>query len=212
MRHRRLLSELTCLLAALLICQTMQTAQAFAASPGTSGTNPKSPGWREGWVVGIGILGGGNVDSDCSNCYAPLGAGIHAQVGRMINPRLALLLDTHGTAVRRPDRENYGAASDVLVQEVAALAVQVWPGERLWIEGGIGGGEVRGSAYLMSPNGTSSKIIETQTGLGVLAAVGYEVFRSEAVGLNLHARWAGTYADNLSRGNLLFALGLAWYQ
>jgi hypothetical protein len=88
-----------------------------------------------------------------------------------------------------------------------AIAGQYWVGRRLWIEGGLGGGEVRQSAAASG----SFDIIETESGLGTLAAVGYELLQRRSLGLSLHGRYAGIHGDGLNRANLVLGLGVAWY-
>jgi hypothetical protein len=211
MRSRLLAIGLSFAVAVLTLSQVIEATAAYAASDDDPGVGSNREGWRDGWVLGIGFLGGIPINNDCPDCYTSFGVGMNAHLGRMLNPRMALMLDTHGVAVGRSEIDVYGATANALVQGVAAIAVQYWAGERLWIKGGIGMGEVRGSATVVSPSGASVDILETEKGFGTLAAAGYELYQGQTMGVNLHARYAGIYGDGLSRASLVLGLGVAWY-
>jgi hypothetical protein len=210
MRSRLLAIGLSSLFAALSLFCFIDPTPAYADSAEEPGIPSKSER-RDGWIVGIGVLGGRPINSDCPDCYSSMGAGMDLQVGRMLSPRLALLLDTHGLAVGSSQVDAYGATANVLVQGVVAIAVQYWPVNRLWIKGGIGQGDVRGSATMASPTGGSVDVTETEAGLGFLAAAGFELYQGDPLGVSLHARYAGIEGAGLNRGNLLLGVGLAWY-
>lgn len=171
----------------------------------------KNEAWRERLVLGLGVLGGRPINNDCADCYWDVGAGMVFEVGWMLTPRLALMLDTHAVAVGHSEIEGYDDENNLMVQGVVAIGVQYWTSQRVWIKGGIGGGEVRESATVTSPEGRSFDIIEKETGFGTLAAVGYELYQGRKFGLDLHARYAGIHRSGLSRADLVIGLGLAWY-
>jgi len=172
---------------------------------------PKARQWRDRWILGLGALGGRPINNDCSDCYWDAGAGMAFQVGWMVTPRLALMMDTHGVAVGDSRLQGFEEDGNALVQGVVAVALQYWAAQRVFLQGGIGGGEVRASATVTSDNGASVDVTETETGLGTLAAVGYEFYQGESFGWNVQARYAGIHGDALSRASLLLGVGVGWY-
>jgi hypothetical protein len=162
--------------------------------------------------MGVGFLSGHPVNNDSSDPYWNVGAGADFQVGWMITPRFALMMDTHAIAVGHSDIPGVAPEENNLkVQGVVVIAAQYWTGERFWIKGGVGRGEVRESATVSPPGSRSYDIVETERGWGTLAAVGYELYQGQSIGLNLHARYAGLHSDGLSRANLVLGFGIAWY-
>lgn len=211
MRNRLSFLRFSSFVALLVLSQVIDATTAFAASGDDPRTESKNEGWRDGWVLGIGILAGKPLNYDCADCYTTMGVGMNVQLGRMLNPRLALMLDTHGVAVGQSEIPGYEAEANVMVQGVVALAVQYWAGDRLWLKAGMGRGEVRQSVTVLSPSGASVDIIDNQGGLGTLAAAGYELYQGQTMGVNLHLRYAGIHGGDMNRGSLVLGLGLAWY-
>lgn len=183
-----------------------------APPPGPQAAKPKRDRWRNRWVLGVDALGGWPINNDCADCYWNMGAGADFQVGRMITPRLGLMLDTHAVAVGRSEIEGYDdAEANAKVQGIVALAAQYWTSRRTWIKGGFGRGEARESVTVSSPEGDSFDITETETGFGILAAAGYELYQGRALGASVHARYAGIFGGNLSRASVVLGLGVAWF-
>jgi hypothetical protein len=113
--------------------------------------------------------------------------------------------------VGRSKIEQPDAEANALVQGVVGIAAQYWTSPRTWIKGGIGRGEVRASATVPSDNGMSVDITETESGLGSLAAVGYELYQGSSLGVSVHVRYAGIHGDQLSRASLVLGVGVSWY-
>ena len=195
----------------LAFCMAITAIPAYGESVKSPDLKSKQVDWRDGWLLGIGVIGGRPINNDCSDCYTSVAAGMGVQIGYMLNPRLALMLDTHGLAVGTSQIEGYGVSANVLVQGVAAVAVQYWPARRFWIKGGFGRGEVRGSATVVSPTGGSIDIIETEVGLGFLAGVGFELYQGQTMAVNLQTLYAAIQGNDLSRGSFIVGLGFAWY-
>lgn len=215
MKTKCLVIGLSSLVAGLTFSHVIDATPAIADSDENPAVVSADDEARNRWVLGIGILGGRPVNNDCADCYTSFGVGMYAELGRMLTPRLALMLDTHAVAVGQSDVDTGGVtgtvSANVQVQGVVAIAVQYWPSERFWIKGGIGQGEVRGSATVVAPSGASADILETQTGFGTLAAAGYELYHGPKLGVELQARFAGLHGDGLNRGNLVLGLGVGWY-
>lgn len=197
------------LLAFLVLSHFVNATPAYA-SPVDSEAEPANDESRGRFFVGLEALAGRPIDYDDAGRYWDVGGGMAFQVGWMFTPRLALMLDTHGVAVGRSDIQGYPAENNALVQGVVAIAAQYWVGRRLWIKGGIGGGELRASATVTS--GTRPfDIIETETTFGALAGVGYELYQGRTIGLNVDARYAGIYGSGLNRATLVLGFGVVWY-
>ena len=175
-------------------------------------TEPRGDDWRNGWVLGIGPVGGVPINNDCDGCeQSPMTLGMAMQVGRMLTPRLALMLDTHAVAVGQADVEVAGISTTSVVQGVAAIALQYWPSERLWLKGGIGHGEAQGTVAVLDAFGGSVDLKAEETGFGMLLAAGYEIYQGGLFALDLHVRYAGMHLEPKYRGNLALGLGFAWY-
>jgi len=172
----------------------------------------KKDDWNR-WVLGLTALGGRPFNNDCEDCYWDLAAGMAFEIGYMLTPRLRLSFDTHAAAVGKSQIEGYGAdaAANAHVQGIVGITAQVWTGRRTWIKAGIGRGEARQSVTITPPEGGSFDIIETEHGFGTQLAVGYEIHRSRALGVNVNARYAGIYGDHLNRASLFLGVGMGWY-
>lgn len=168
-------------------------------------------GWRDGWLLGIGPLGGLPLNNNCTDCSTSPAFGMDMQIGRMLNPRLALMLDTHGVAVGRSDVAAYNISTTSVVQGVAAFAVQWWPAERVWVKGGIGHGEAQGTVTVFDAFGASVDLTAKETGFGMTTAAGYELVQGKTFALDAHVRYAGIHTDTKYRGSLVVGVGFAWF-
>lgn len=178
-------------------------------TPGRAATDEKS--WTDGWMVGIGPVGGQPLNSNCTDCSSSPAFGMEMRIGRMLTPRVALMLDTHAVAVGRSDVAASGVATTSVVQGVAAAAVQWWPVDRFWLKGGIGHGEAQGTVTAIGVYGGSVDLIAKETGFGMIAATGYELYQGTSFRLDASLRYAGIHTDVKYRGNLLLGLGFGWY-
>jgi hypothetical protein len=166
---------------------------------------------RDGFVIGLGVVGGRVLNIDCADCYTSGAFGMDFRVGKMLTPRFALMLDTHAVAWGQSDVDALGASATATVQGVAAGAVQWWPGRRWWVQGGIGVGEIRGVESTVTVVGSEADELEPATGFGTTVAVGYEVYQGKVFALDLNARYAGIHIEGSGRASLLVGVGLAWY-
>jgi hypothetical protein len=162
-------------------------------------------GGRDGWVIGLDMFAGNGLEADAS-----IAAGMGGQIGRMITPRLAVMLDTHGAAVGSSDVGGSNVSASVRVRALAAAAVQYWPTNRFWVRGGVGLGRVEGAttSVLIVP---SASIEETKNGFGTTVATGFELYQGPLFAFDLHARYAGIRAGGENYSSLLFGLGFVWY-
>jgi hypothetical protein len=168
-------------------------------------------GWRDGWVLGIGPLGGVPLNNNCTNCSNSGAFGMGMQIGRMLNPSLALMLDAHAVAVGRSDVAAQGVSTTSVVQGVAAIALQWWPAQRFWVKGGIGHGEAQGTVTAVGLGGATAELTAEETGFGMTAASGFELHQGNTFALDVHLRYAGIHTEPKYRGSLVIGLGFAWY-
>lgn len=183
-----------------------------AGTSSSEPSEPKAPQWRDKWILGLAAVGGLPLSKGDDERYWNAGAGAAFQVGWMLNPKFALMLDTHGMAVGRSEIQGYSEdENNALVQGVVVVAAQYWTTKRFWLKAGLGGGEVRASATVTGDGGQSFDITETETGFGTLAAVGYEFYQGASIGIDVHARYAGIFGNELNGGNLVLGVGLGWY-
>jgi hypothetical protein len=172
---------------------------------------PATGSWRDGWILGIGPVGGYPLNNHCDECSTSPAFGMEMQVGRMLNPRLGLMLDVHGVAIGRSDIRVYDVSNTSVVQGVVAAAVQYWPAQKFWLKGGIGHGEAQGMVTVVGAGGASLDLTEKETGFGMTAATGYELHQGDHFALDLHLRYAGIHTKPKYRGSVVLGVGFAWY-
>ena len=169
---------------------------------------------RSGLAIGFGVgIGGMDSENDlfvCSGCDpndAMVAGSFDFHVGGMINPRLALLFELWSTA---GILDSFG---DVyLLQTMAMFAAQFWVMPRLWLKGGIGVSHLS----LNYDDGFVSDVADLDSGLGVMAAVGYEVMAARSFTMDLQLRLGGGFYDGLGGDGdtvsaATFGLGFNWY-
>ena len=174
-------------------------------------TESRRSGWRDGWVIGIGPIFGYPLNNNCPDCTTTPAFGMEMQLGRMLSPRLGLMLDVHAAAVGQSDVSVAGVSNTAVVQGVVAAAVQWWPAQRWWLKGGIGHGEAQGAVTAVGAGGATLDLTAEETGIGMTAASGYELVQKEHFALDLHLRYAGIHTEPKYRGTIVLGLGLAWY-
>jgi hypothetical protein len=146
-------------LAALIIAAT--------AGPAAAQGDPAFQTHR-GVMVGFGV---GLASADCDNCDAEVSVGLDFHIGGFLNPRLALMYDVGIWA----DSEN-----DVtLVLSSNTFAAQYWVAPRVWIKGGAGLSLIQ----VQFDGGDDS-----ESGLAITGAAGYEVMQSNNFNIDLSGR------------------------
>ena len=169
---------------------------------------PRDP-TRRGFTLGVGVgLGGMSSDSNltkCVNCnYDPIAFAFDFHLGGMINPRLALLgeLFINGQTI---DAAGFNWLSQTLV--VAAL--QFWITDEFWVKGGLG------SANLTSHYDDGFYVADDtiDSGLGLLAAAGYEVLHSPWFSIDLQGLLASGNYNGIDEhvNTATIGVGFTWY-
>lgn len=108
--------------ASKVLAQTDGAAAGEIAESSASVSEEERP--RDGWVLGIGPLAGVPLNNDCTDCSSSGAFGLDMQLGRMLNPGLALILNTHEVGVGRSDVAAGRVSTSSVVQGVAAIALQ----------------------------------------------------------------------------------------
>jgi hypothetical protein len=181
---------------AIVILGSLSTAHAqYAAPPSYFGPGPSRGMYRSGLVLGFGLgVGSITTDDNCVNCGGAAG-GLEFHIGGMLNPRMAVLFEAWGLA-----RDVDGGGT--LTNSIGMGALQFWVNDVFWLKGGLGFGSVRFSYY-----GTT----DTQSGLGLSAAGGFEVLQYPGFALDLQLRVAHMSYDFGGATNFAFMVGFNWY-
>jgi hypothetical protein len=162
---------------------------------------------REGFIIGLSVgvgalhypSGGSFIctytyyDANCTQTdteYSTkigIGGGFH--LGAMISKRVALIFD--GTAVST-------SSDGALVSAVDTAALQYWMNDKTWVKGGVGIG-------LVADEGAS------ESGFGMMAAVGTELKQKGRYAMDLSARFATVGLESGRVTQLSVQLGFNWY-
>ena len=140
-----------------------------------------APVERQGWVFGASVGYGSTILKFPAKQQTDGGVALDAKVGYMVKPHLALLLTTNVSVYDysgfgRNRKRDFG---------VVAPAVQYWVSDRFWVLGGAGlGGDNPVFWDLKNPDAAP---LETKyyPGLGVVAAVGYEIYQRNSLAIDL---------------------------
>lgn len=150
---------------------------------------------RQGWVVGFS-LGAGSMVGDRGDSLE--GIAYDAHVGFMVSPQLALLIEGYGVS---HFEENNG-----LTQSMLLVAGQYWINPQLWVKGGLGTGR------LSLQNNDGVTVEESEEGVAVMFAAGYEIMHSQNFAVDLQLRTgAVTYDNDLTISQTAAAVGINWY-
>src|SRR5688572_2265489 len=148
-----------CMRATVVVVLLLVAAPAAAHADegdGLLAATSEAGGPRTGWMYGANI-GRGRLDISCPGCGDMAGLNdalsIGGHVGKMVGPRLAVMLDLW--MVHYNDRDNgwFGDSQDHLVQQRIAMgAAQLWVSRRLWLRAGLGAGHHESDAdYTEAP-------------------------------------------------------------
>jgi hypothetical protein len=210
--------SLLALLAAALAVPALSTSDAVAqpgggyyAAPPPNSVLPGGFHNRQGRLT-FGFSGGlGYMNSDvfgdigCSGCSSAA-FGVAGHIGGFIGPRLALMfeLQVNGQQV---SQERFFEDDIFLFQTAAMIAAQYWVTPQLWIKGGIG------LAHLEEQTRDGFAGLEIANGTAIMGAVGFELFSSRYLSIDLQGRLLnGSYDginDNITAGTI--GVGINWF-
>lgn len=176
-------------------------AQGAGTSPGVA-----APQVRHGMLIGFGV-GGGNISAECDQnahdiCDEVLESGsFSGHIGSMVAPRLGVMLDVWPMIYH----EDFLTITHV----ITTAAAQYWITPALWVKGGIGVAR----AEFNYDGIFVDEEVQTDTVAGVMAGVGYEIYRKPDFAIDLQLR-AGTgfYKEDEVKGHSgAFEVGFNWY-
>jgi hypothetical protein len=149
------------------------------------------------------LLIGASLDAGLFRCsqdacgVATWAAGFDVHLGRMLHPRLGLVVD--GWVMSHP------AEGAGVVNIIATLGPRLWVSSKLWIWGGVG----LGHSCIESMLGESCEL-----GLGFAAGVGYEIATADFFALDLEFRAGDVLESEMSAPTataMSVGLGFTWF-
>ena len=161
-----------------------------------------------GFSLGLGYMHDNGGTIACTACdQQPITGQLEGHIGGMLNNRMGLMLEIQGNAqqVSGLDPNN-----DLTLRQILVMgALQYWLTPILWIKGGIGFANLDviddyGYAYPVN-----------DTGLGLLAGIGVELFSARRFAFELQGRFTeGIYhysdgTENVTSGTI--GIGFNWY-
>lgn len=180
----------------LLVALTV-LALGAATTAATAGTYPQN---HNGWSLGFGIGGGtAAIDVDGVGTSDREGGGMgNLRFGYPLSEQLSLALE--GNAWTKTE-------NDVTVTfSATTVGVAFFPSEGLVLRGGVGFGSTTVSADLGSVT-----VTETESGLGLHAAVGYDFRLARTFALGPQADFGYTTFDGGSANWFGVGLNFNWY-
>ncbi len=157
-----------------------------------------------GFSLGIGGMHDDFGDIECDGCQA-LSGQVSGHVGGFIGPRFALMFEAQAN-IQQISAGRFVEDDLFLTQSAAMIAAQWWIAPQLWIKGGIGLANLQ-----VEDNFGGSSAPENGTAL--LGAVGYELFSSRYLSVDLQGRIInGSYDginNNITAGSV--GIGVNWF-
>ena len=184
--------------------------------PGGPPPNSQLPGGfhnRQGRLMFGGSIGIGGMHDNVGAIGDSTPAGeVSGHIGGFLGPRFALMFEAQGNFQQLTN--DFINGNTTLVQAAAMVAGQYWLTPQLWIKGGLG----LASLQIQDDFGAAS---QPSNGFAAMAAVGFEVFSSRYLSVDLQGRLInGTYrADDPSSnqgttGNITsgtVGIGINWF-
>ena len=192
------------------------SAQPGYYGPAGGPPNSQLPGGfhnRQGRLT-FGFSGGlGYMNSDvfgdlnCDNCSGgSVAFGLSGHIGGFLGPRFALMFEAQVNG-QQLSEEAFIEDDIFLYQTAAMVAAQYWVTPQLWIKGGIG------LAHLEEQTRDGFAGFEIDNGTALLGAIGYEIFSSRYLSVDLQGRLLnGSYEgvdDNITAGSV--GIGVNWF-
>lgn len=158
---------------------------------------------RRGVLIGVGLQAGHirfqcNNDPDCGSEVNESG-GLNLSLAYMLSPKLALSVD--GWAMVH--RSEFLNETVTVTHSMLTIGPQIWLLPRIWLRGGLGW------ARLSMDVGNFQA--ESESVLGVMGAVGFEVLTSPRFALDLQLRGGTGFYDGVDAINAGLGLGFTWF-
>jgi hypothetical protein len=155
----------------------------------------KEPIIRKGFMIGTSIGISHSIQSFPNKSQNDTDFGFDLKAGYMIKSNLALLITSNVSGyeysgIGRSRKRDFG---------VLAPTVQYWFRDRFWALAGIGLGLDAPVFFDVKDPDNHEEEIAYHTGLGIVAAIGYELYQGESFTIDLKARM--TYRNvNMAEG------------
>jgi len=157
-----------------------------------------------GFSAGVGGMHDDFGDIECDGCQT-LAGQISGHIGGFIGPRFALMLEVQAN-IQQITASRSGEDDLFLTQGAAMIAGQWWLTPQLWVKGGVGFANLQ----VEDQFGGSSV---PENGVALLGAVGYELFSSRYLSVDLQGRVInGSYDsidNNITAGSV--GIGVNWF-
>jgi outer membrane protein W len=139
---------------------------------------------RKGFVFGTSIGVSNSIQSFPNKSQNDIGFGLGVKLGYMINPNITILLTTNVSGyeysgIGRTRKRDFG---------ILAPSVQYWFKERFWVLGGIGLGVDAPVFFDIKNPETNKEETEYHSGLGIVGAIGYDIYQGKKFTIDLKAR------------------------
>ena len=140
--------------------------------------------YRKGFVFGTAIGVSHSIQPFPNNKQNNLGLGLDFKVGYMLQPNLALLLSTNISSY------NYSGVGRDRTRDfgIVAPTIQYWLNDKLWVLGGVGLGVDAPISWDIKNPDVNKKETQYYTGLGVVMALGFDIFRKKNFTVDIKTR------------------------
>lgn len=139
---------------------------------------------KKGFVFGTSIGISNSIQSFPNTSQNDIDFGLDFKLGYMIKPNIAILLTSNVSGyeysgIGRTRKRDFG---------VLAPSLQYWFKERFWVLGGIGLGLDAPVFFDIKDPETNKEDIEYYSGLGIVGAIGYDIYQVKNFVIDLKAR------------------------
>lgn len=139
---------------------------------------------RKGFVFGASIGISSSIQSFPNTSQNDIDFGLDLKLGYMIKPNIAILLTSNVSGyeysgIGRTRKRDFG---------VLAPSLQYWFKERFWLLGGIGLGLDAPVFFDIKDPETNKEETEYHGGLGIVGAIGYDIYQGKKFVIDLKAR------------------------
>jgi len=185
----------------LLVLASGLALQGTARADDTIYVEPAPEQVRTGFVLGGGV-GLGHIACDGADCDdVNRAGGLNVDIGAMVAPPLADLMDVWGMSHRDSDQATF-------TQVMLTGGLRLWLLPRLWLQGGVGVAQARWHY--------SNDVVDfesrSETVPAVMGALGLELISGSSFALDLQLRGgSGFFEDNVRVRNVSLGVGVNWY-
>jgi len=157
-----------------------------------------------GFSLGLGGMHDDFGDITCDNCDTVSGQ-VSGHIGGFIGPRFALMFEAQAN-FQQISQGVFVQDDTFLTQSAGMVAAQYWVTPQLWVKGGLGLANLQ-----VSDNAGNASVPENGTAL--MGAIGYELFSSRYLSIDLQGRLInGSYDslnNNITAGSV--GVGINWF-